>query len=411
MDNLKFTTRAIHTPYLRDDPAGALHMPVYDTVAYEFNTSEDIELAFIGKKPDHMYSRISNPTVEHFEQKIKNITDAFAVMAFSSGMAAISNLVLALIVSGDNFITSRHLFGNTYSLFTNTLKPFGIEPGFVDIGNYREVEQGIDEKTRFIFLESITNPQLEVADIGRIAEITRKNNIPLIVDSTLTPPFLFKASDFGVDLEVISSTKFISGGATSVGGLIIDYGTYEWEYNEKLTGLAQQFGSHALMVKLRREIFRNLGACLSPHNAYLQSLGLETVALRTTRACLNCLDVANFLITRPEVSHVNYPGLGNSKYYQICKKQFRYPGSILTFSLASKEACFSFMDKLKIIRRATNLNDNKTLILHPASTIFSEYSPEELKVLNVPDTMIRLSVGIEDVEDLVEDIKQAFVNI
>lgn len=411
MNNLKFTTRAIHTPFLRKDPTGTLHMPVYDTVAYEFNTSEDIELAFLGKKPAHMYSRTSNPTIEHFEQKIKNVTGAFAVLAFSSGMAAISNLVLTLIASGDNFITTRHLFGNTYSLFANTFKPFDIEAKFVDLSNSQEIEQSINEKTRFIFFESITNPQLEVVDIGKIAEIAKKNNIPLIVDSTLTPPYLFKATDFGVDIEVISSTKFISGGATSLGGLIIDYGTYDWNLNNKLKELALQFGPQAFMIKLRREIFRNLGACLSPHNAYLQSLGLETIALRATQACSNCLVLANFLVTHPEIKHVNYPGLENSIYYKICKKQFRYPGSILTFELVSKEACFRFMDKLKIIRRATNLNDNKTLILHPASTIFSEYSPEELKALHVPDTLIRLSVGIEDVEDLIEDIKQAFANI
>ena len=411
MSDLKFSTKAIHTQYLRDDPAGSLHMPVYETVAYEFGSSHDIEQAFLGRRPDHIYSRISNPTVEHFERKIRNITGAFAVMALSSGMAAISNLALALLSSGDNFITSKNLFGNTYSLFTSTFKPFGLEPRFVDHGNPEEINNAINEKTRFIFLESITNPQLEIADISKITGITNKHNIPLIIDSTLTPPCLFKASDFGVDLEVISSTKFISGGATSTGGLIIDYGRFDWSRSETMKDLSQLFGPHALIIKLRREFYRNLGACLSPHNAWLQSIGLETLELRALKACSNCLDLARFLATRSEVDQVNYPGLEGSEYYELCKKQFSRPGAVLTFRLKSKEFCFCFMDNLKIIRRATNLNDNRTLVIHPASTIFSEYSSRKKDELKVPENMIRLSAGIEDVQDLVDDIKQAFAKM
>ncbi len=396
---------------MREDPAGSLHMPVYETVAYEFGSSYHLEQAFLGRRPDHIYSRISNPTVEHFEQKIKNVTGAFAVMAVSSGMAAISNLALALLTSGDNFITSRNLFGNTYSLFTSTFRPFNLEPRFIDPGNPEEIDSAINEKTRFIFLESITNPQLEVADIGRISGITKKYNIPLIIDSTLTPPCLFKASDFGVDLEVISSTKFISGGATSTGGLIIDYGRFDWNRSETMEELGQQFGPHALIIKLRREFYRNLGACLSPHNAWLQSVGLETLELRALKACSNCLDLARFLSTCPEVDQVNYPGLEGAAYYELCNKQFRKPGAVMTFRLKSKEFCFSFMDNLEIIRRATNLNDNRTLVIHPASTIFSEYSSRKKAELKVPDNMVRLSAGIEDVDDLITDIKQAFAKM
>ena len=402
------TTRAIHTRFAKKDPHGSLHMPVYDSASFEFDSAADLENAFTGRKSSHMYSRISNPTIEHFENKVLAITEAFGVLSVSSGMAAISNLVLAIAGSGDSIITTKRLFGNTYSLFERTLKPWGLTVKYADFDKLETLENLFDKTTRAIFLETITNPQLEVADIEELTAIAKRHKILVVVDTTITPLFFLNAKSLGIDIEVLSSTKYISGGATSVGGLIIDYGTYDWENNPKLAGDAQRFGEAALIAKLRKEVYRNLGTCLSPHNAYLQSLGLETMVLRADASCANTLAIAEYLQNNPKVISVNYPGLRNSPYYQIVYKQFGHRcGALLTFDLNSKEECFRFMDKLQFIRRATNLNDNKTLILHPASTIFCEYDARLKAEMGIRETMMRLAVGIEDVEDLIADISQA----
>jgi len=407
-----FSTKAIHTKFLKKDPHGSLHMPVYDSVAFEYDSAEDLEDAFNGRKLGHMYSRISNPTVEHLEQKIQNITGAFGVLALSSGMAAIANLIITIAGQGDNIITTKYLFGNTYSLFERTLKPWGLEVRYADLTSPETLKALIDKKTKAIFFETITNPQLEVADIKALSDIAGSVNILLIADTTITPLCFIDSKKLGIDVEVLSSTKYISGGATSVGGLIIDNGTFKWAKNERLAPDAKKYGSFTLLTKLKREVYRNLGACLSPHNAYLQSIGLETFSLRAEKSCQNTLLIAEFLSRHPKVKAVNYPGLKNSPYYQTAKRQFgNKAGALLTFDLGSKEECFSFMDKLRIIRRATNLNDNKTLILHPASTIFCEYSAELQKEMGVRETMIRLAVGIEDIDDLINDIKNALETV
>lgn len=406
--DLSTITKILHTKFLKEDPHGSLHMPVYDDVTFEFKTAEDLELAFHGRKPSHMYSRISNPTIEHFEQKVKALSGATGVMALSSGMAAISNTILAIAKAGDNIVTSKHLFGNTYSLFEQTLKEWGLEARYADLTKPNEAIKLVNNKTKALFFETITNPQLEVADIQALAKLFRPRNILIIADSTMTPPYLFSAKEFGVDIEVISSTKWISGGATSVGGLIIDYGTYNWKQNDKLKADAVKFGPFAFINRLRREVYRNIGACMSPHNAYLQSLGLETLPFRVDAACDNTKNIAEFLEKHKGVKSVNYPGLKGSPYYTIANKQFNdKPGALLTFDLASKEKCFSFLNRLKLIRRATNLQDNRTLILHPASTIFCEYNDKLKNEMGVRETMIRLSVGIEDYRDLIADIEQA----
>ena len=251
-----FTTRAIHFKALKKDPHGALNFPVYDSVAFEFDTAEDIALAFEGKKPSHIYSRITNPTVENFEQKIKSIAGASSVAALSSGMAAISNLIIAISQNGDNIITTKHLFGNTYSLFEKTLKPWGLETKYADLNDISSVKRLADENTRAIIFETITNPQLEVIDIAAISRIARKNNILLIADSTATPPGFTDLKKLGVNVEVLSSSKFISGGGTSVGGLIIDHGNYDWTSNPKLAGDAKKYGEYTLITKLKRSTTR-----------------------------------------------------------------------------------------------------------------------------------------------------------
>ena len=405
-----FSTRIIHTPFAKDDVNRALHQPIYSNSAFDFESAEQMELAFQGRIPVHAYSRITNPTVENLELRIKQITGSLNVTALSSGMAAISNVILLLASTGSNIIASHHLFGNTYVFFESTIKDFGIETRFCDLTNSDEVRANIDNKTVAVFVETITNPQLEVVDLAELARVAHEGNVPLIADSTLTPPNVFNAKAFGVDIEVISSTKCISGGATSVGGLIVDYGTFDWSKSPKLASLYKRFGPMAFNYKLRREIFRNFGACLSPFAAYLQSLGLETLHLRFEKAANNCRELAEFLETVPQVKSVNYPGKEGSKFYEISKKQFgEYPGAMLTFDFESREACFTFINRLELIKRATNVYDNKSLILHPASTIYCDFGPEKRKAIDVSDLSIRLSLGIEDLEDLKNDILQALV--
>ncbi len=404
----KFTTKVLHTPFIKKDTHGSLNMPVYDSAAFEFDSAYDMELAFEGKKPKHAYSRITNPTVENLEQRIKNASGAFTVTALASGMAAISNVAITLFQSGDNIITSKKLFGNTYSLFESTLKPFGISIKYTDLTNISAIEQNIDENTQAIFVETITNPQLEVPDMKAIADLANKKGVILIADTTLAPLTFFDSKFHGVNIEVISSTKYISGGATSIGGLILDYGNFDWSKYKKFEDIGKKHGPFAFFLKLKREVYRNLGACLSPHNAYLQSLGLETFALRAERTSENCFALAKSLQNLRGVKAVNYPGLETSTYFDIAKKQFNgRPGAILTFDLETKEACHKFLDKLKIIKRATNLNDNKSLIIHPASTIFSDFDNKTKTEMDIRDTMLRLSVGIEDINDLIQDIEQA----
>jgi O-acetylhomoserine (thiol)-lyase len=403
-----FTTKIIHTPFAKEDANRALHQPIYSNSAFDFESAEQMELAFQGRIPAHAYSRISNPTVENLELRIKQITGALNVTALSSGMAAISNVIFLLARAGSNIVASKHLFGNTYVFFESTIKEFGIETRFCDLTNDEEVKAHIDHNTVAVFVETITNPQLEVVDIKQLALVAHQMNVPLIADSTLTPPNVFTAKAFGIDIDTVSSTKSISGGATSVGGLIIDYGTFDWSKSPKLAPLAKRFGPYAFNYKLRREIFRNLGACMSPYAAYLQSLGLETLQLRFEKAANNCRELADFLVSLPQVAAVNYPGIAGSKFYAISKRQFgKFPGAMLTFDFSSKEACFTFMNKLELIKRATNVYDNKTLIIHPASTIYCDFDKETRESLSVRDVTLRVSLGIEDIEDLKNDILQA----
>lgn len=408
-----FSTNAIHGPFSHQkDSHGALRPPVYDSVAFEQESAENINRVFSGRKPAHAYSRITNPTVEEFENRIKLLSGSIAVIAVSSGMAAISNILLALAGTGTNIVTSRHMFGNTLSLIDSTLKPWGLEARYVSMLNPLEVSAAIDHNTRAVFLETITNPQLEVADIKAIADITSAKGIPLIVDNTVTTPYLFRSKNFGANIEVLSSTKYISGGATSVGGLIIDNGNFDWRQSPRLADWAKKMGPMALLASLRREVFRNIGSCLAPHHAYLHTLGLESMSLRIEKSCANALSVARYLKQHGKVAAVNYPGLEESKHHEIASKQFdaRF-GGILTFDLQSRDACFTLINKLSLIRRASNVNDNKTLILHPASTIFCEYPESELEKMDIRQTMVRLSVGIEDPHDIIHDLEEGLATL
>ena len=407
-EELSFTGKLLNTPYGKPDAYGALSMPVYHSAAFEFETAEEMEAAFIGKSPNHTYSRITNPTVQYFESRVQTITGALSVTALNSGMAAISNAIICLAQTGSNIVTSKHLFGNTYSFFVSTLAAFGVKTRFCDLTNPDEVEAHIDENTCTVFLEILTNPQLEVADLKALSAITKAKGVPLVADTTVIPFCAFKAKEFGINIEIVSSTKYISGGATSLGGLILDYGNFDWQALPKLHTMAKEFGPATFTAKLRKEIHRNLGAYMTPQVAYMQTLGLETLAVRYERVTDTCQKLVEKLEKLPEVESVNYTGLPSNKYYILSKEQFGdRPGAMFTLDLASREACFTFMNKLKVVRRATNLFDNKTLAIHPASTIFVTFTPTVRKDMNVSDKTLRISVGLEDLEDLYADFVQA----
>lgn len=409
MNEKEYEAKLLSTPCPKPDPYGALSMPVYRALAYEFETAEEMEAAFCGRTDEHTYSRITNPTVQHFEQRVKRVTGAYGVTALNSGMAAISNTLITLAWSGCNLITSRHLFGNTYSFFANTLNAFGMEARFCDLTNAKEVAQAIDEHTCGVFLEIITNPQMEVADLAALSEIAHERGVPLIADTTIIPFSVFHAIDFGVDIEVVASTKYISGGATSLGGLIIDYGRFN-QYRTPALRALEGTSQSPFHTRLRKEVHRNLGAYMTPDVAYQQSLGLETLQLRFERQAAVCKELAGKLKTLPAIKTVNYTGLEDNPFYEISKKQFGdYPGAMLTFDLESREECYRFINKLKLIRRATNLFDNRSLIIHPASTIFGSFTDAQREAMNVKQTTIRLSVGLESVDSLFDDICQALV--
>ncbi len=408
-DNKKgFITRSLHASYPKSDAYNALHMPVYDGVAYEFESAEDIAETFEGKKFAHAYSRTSNPTVEYFERKIMAVTEARSVVALSSGMAAISNVLLSLVESGGNVVASNQLFGHSYALLKQTLPALGIEVRFVEMTNMDAVQKATDEKTRVYFFETITNPQLEIVDLSKLSRLAKANDVAVVCDSTITPPYVFNSKKFGVDVEVMSTTKFISGGASAFGGVVLDNGTFDYTSLPALKPWTDKFGQDALVARIRKEIFRHLGGTMTAHTAHFMNLGLDIMPLRVDRCVDNCKKLGAFFESHNHIVSYNYPGVEGSKGYELAQLQFSgKPGAVMTFDLESKEACFQFYNRLKVMRRATNLNDNKTLIIHPESTIYAEFSAKEKQAMDVRPTMMRLSVGIEDVEDLIGDFTQA----
>ena len=403
-----FTTRIIHTEYARQDAYNSLQIPIYENVAFEFKTAEDMAIAFTSVDAAPAYSRIANPTVEGFERRIAEITGAIGVMAVNSGMAAISSTFIELASAGSNIVTSAHLFGNTFGFFKNTLAPFNVEVRFVDLLDPKAVDAAIDQHTCALFFEVLTNPHLEVANISELAQIAHNKGVPLVVDTTVVPFVCFNAGQFGVDIEIVSSTKYISGGGTSLGGLIIDHGQFDWSKSKKIAPMAQQFGEKAFTMTLRKEIHRTMGSYMSAHSANMQSLGLETMEIRYKRSSESCNFVAHSLLSIRGIQSVNYTGFESNQFYAISLAQFgKNPSSMLTFRLESKEACFTFLNRLKFIKRATNLFDNRTLIIHPASTIYGNYTAEVRAQMGIDDRDIRLSIGLEDPNDLLNDIKQA----
>lgn len=384
-------TIAIDNPTVRPDAYGSLAVPIYTNVSFEFDDAARMADAFTGriKAPD--YARVENPTVTNFENRVRQLTGAVHVTAFNSGMSAISNALFAVAAQGRNIVTSRHLFGNTLSLITVTLRQFGVEARLCDLTDLKAVDEATDDGSCCIYLETVTNPQQEVADLEALARIAHRRNIPLIADSTVIPFIETSLKDLGVDIEVLSSTKYLSGGGTSLGGLVIDYGTFP-----------------DINLRIKGDLLFNIGAYMNPYSAYQQTLGLETLDVRYQRQASNALYIAERLRNISTISKVTYIGLKDNPFYDLARRQFGpTSGAMVIIDLESKEACFDFINRLQLVHRATNLFDNRTLAIHPASTIFGNFTTEQLEQMDVRDTTIRLSIGLEDPDDILDDIRQA----
>lgn len=411
---MKYETKVLTTKYQKPDAYGALSMPVYQTAAFEFPTAKAMSDAFCGRSMSPSYSRIANPTTTFLEERVRQITGAVSVAALNSGMAAISYALTAVSQTGLNIVASKHLFGNSVSLLHDTLGGFGVETRFADFTKLEEVKALIDDKTCALFFEIITNPQLFVPDIQKLAEIARGAGVPLIADTTIVPFSAFHAGVWGIDIEVVSSTKYISGGGTGLGGLLIDYGKFDWSKSPStiLQNRIKRYGKkQAFMARVKTELMTNLGAIMTPQVAYMETLGLDTLDIRFRRQAETTLWLAQQCQQLSEIKHVNYTGLEDNPFYELSLFQFGpLPGAVFTIALSSKETAFNFIDKLKIFRRATNLFDRKSLAIHPASTIFGLFTPEQCADMSVSDTIIRLSVGLEDGEDLLADIKESLVS-
>ena len=394
---MKQNTKAIHFSYQKPDAYGALTMPVYHTAAYEFADADVMADAFCGRVELPDYSRITNPTVIYLEKKVQALTGASSVWAFTSGMAAITGTLMCLAASGKTIITSNHLFGNTWLLISKTLGRFGVRSKFIDLTDLQAVRAAIDSDACCIYAEIISNPHQEVVDLKAISEIAHSAGIPLVADTTMIPFTKFSSRELGVDVEVVSTTKYLSGGATTVGGMVMAYG-----------GQGSILESHTGFEAEMKDIQLNLGGYMSPHAAYMQTLGLENLDARYAVESSNTQRIAELLRTLPAVKKVNYLGLPDNPFHELAKKQFGGTfGAMLTIDLADQQSCFRFLNKLKLVKRATNLFDNRSLAIHPYSTIFGTFTAEQKRALDIFDTTIRLSIGLEDVEDIFEDFKQA----
>ena len=392
-------------------PQGATQVPIYQSSAFRHDSAEDLEKIFDNKKMGFSYTRINNPTVESFEKRVTMLEDGIGSVACASGMAALTNAFLNILQAGDEIVAACGLYGGPVELFDD-LKPFGISVKYVKENKPEAFEAEITEKTRLVFAETIGNPKLDVTDIQAVAEVAHKHDVPLIVDNTVATPYLIQPLKLGADIVVHSSSKYINGSSDAISGILVCGKGLKWD-PDRYPGLApyRKFGPFAYIAKLRNGLFRNTGACLAPQNAFLNNLGLETLGLRMQRQCDNALELVRFLQSLGGDIEVNYPGLEESPYHEIAEKQFRNGyGAIVTVRTGSKEKAFSIINSLKIPLIISNIGDTKTLVIHPESTIAAHISDEEKLQSGVFEDLIRISVGIEDIEDLKEDFKQAIEN-
>ncbi|MFH1847244.1 MAG: O-acetylhomoserine aminocarboxypropyltransferase/cysteine synthase family protein [Candidatus Omnitrophota bacterium] len=420
-------TLGIHGGYSPDPATGASAVPVYQTASYVFKNTQDAADLFALKKKGNIYSRLTNPTVEVFEKRIAELEGGTAAVAVSSGQAAISLAILNLASGGDEIVSSSSLYGGTYTLFNYTLRKFGIKFTFVDPAEPKNFEGAITDKTKAIYAETLGNPGLDALDFEKVSGVAKKYGIPLIVDNTVGTPYLVNPIKYGADIVVHSATKYIGGHGTSIGGIIIDAGQFDWEngkfpqlvepdpsyhglsFIEKFGNVPDE-GNIVFAARTRLSLLRDIGSCLSPFNAFLFLLGIETLHLRMRKHSENALKIAKFLNKHKKVSWVNYPGLSGHPQHQIARKYFKdglYSGLVGFGINGGLESGKNFIDALELFSHLANIGDAKSLAIHPASTTHQQLSSEEQRSAGVTEDFIRLSVGIEDADDLINDLEQA----
>lgn len=420
-ENVRFNTLAVHGGQEPDPTTGSRAVPIYQTTSYNFHDADHAANLFGLKEFGNIYTRLMNPTTDVFEKRIAALEGGIGALAFSSGHAAISSAIFNIAEAGDEIVSSSTLYGGTYNMFAYTLPRLGIKVIFVDPSDPENFAKAITPKTKALYAETIGNPKIDVLDIAAVADIAHNNGLPLIIDSTFTTPYLCRPIDFGADIVVHSATKFIGGHGTSMGGVVIDSGKFNWD-NGKFPLLSEPdpsyhdlsytkaLGQLAYIIRLRVQILRDLGACVSPFNSFAFLQGLETLHLRMERHSRNAQAVAEFLAKHELVSWVSYPGLESHADYKLAQKYLpKGAGAILTFGIkGGLEAGRKFINSLKLFSLLANVGDSKSLVIHPASTTHSQLTGEQRTAAGVSDDMVRLSIGIEDVQDIIGDLEQAF---
>ena len=403
------------------DATGARVTPIYQTTSFVFDGVEQAREIFNHERPGHIYTRISNPTTDVLERRLAALEGGSACVCFASGMAAEAAVAFTLCKTGDEIVCATALYGGTHTLFADRLpERFGIATRLVDIDDFAVVERAINEKTRMLYFESIGNPNMVIPDIERLCQIAHAHGVPVVCDNTFGTPYLMQLGQWGVDIVVHSATKYIGGHGNSIGGAAIDMGSFPWKGNPRFADFNEpdptnhdlvyaEMGDTAFATKLRAQQLRDTGACLSPFNAFLLLTGVETLSLRVERHCQNALAIAQFLAASPKVAWVNYPALPGDKYHARQQKYApKGAGGIFSFGLAGGyPAGVKFIEKLKIFSHLANVADAKSLVIHPASTTHGQLDEKGLKEAGVQPEMIRMSVGLEDVNDLLEDVAQA----
>lgn len=408
---MKFNTALLHSTAMGEEQTGATLTPVYQSSAFYQPSAEQHEKLFHNKATGFSYTRINNPTIFAFENKMTALEGGIASIACASGMAAITNALLNIVTAGQEILASTSLYGGSIDVF-HDFEAFGIKTVFVDMDDLGRVEQAINDRTRVIFAETIGNPKLDVIDIEKLAALAHKHGLPLIMDNTVATAYLVKPISLGADIVVNSTSKYINGSSNSISGVITEAGTFSWD-SERYPGMApyRKFGKFAYTAKLRNGLFRNTGACMAPQTAFYNMIGMETLGLRMERACNNAKKLAEVLHTYPDIT-VNYPGLADSKWHEIADRILTNGyGAILTIRVGSKERAYRLINSLKIPKIVSNIGDTKTLIIHPESTLNAHSTDQEKEEAGVFDDLIRISVGIEDIEDIVEDFKKALEQI
>lgn len=419
-ENLRFDTLAIHGGQEPDPTTGSRAVPIYQTTAYNFRDADHAANLFELKEPGNIYCRLMNPTTDVFEKRVAALEGGVGALAFSSGHAAIFASILNIAQAGDEIVSASNLYGGTYNLFAHNLPRLGIQVVFIDANDPENFAKAITEKTKALYAETVGNPKADILDIEAAAKIAHAHGIPLIVDNTFASPYLCRPIEFGADIVLHSATKFIGGHGTSMGGVAVDAGKFDWgngnfpllsEPDESYHGLnyAKDVGAAAFITRLRTQMLRDLGACLSPFNSFLFLIGLETLPLRMQRHAENALKVAQFLRQHALVNWVSYAGLEEHPDHQKARKYLpKGPGAIFTFGIKGGiQAGKKFINSLQLFSLLANVGDAKSLVIHPASTTHSQLTPEQLERAGVQPDLIRISIGIEDIADILADLDQA----